>query len=97
MREVNQHNYLQIVPLIIDTPMYMHNPYVIQIKCWNTLFNMLAHVRKYQWMIVNLLKYIQHNKYEMILRKENELNNQKCICDQLYTLCVVSSMLNGFL
>lgn len=53
--------------------------------------------REHQWMIINLLKYIHHEKYEMILSKENAINTQKRLCDQLFTLCIAYYVLNGFL
>ena len=43
------------------------------------LLYIVAHIRKHSWMIVNQLKYMHHNKYE-ILSKENVLSTQK-FCD----------------
>ena len=64
IREVKQHSYLQTIQLTIDTPTYMHNPYVIQCQSnvRNSFLYMLALVRKHQWMVINIFKYINHNK-----------------------------------
>lgn len=83
--EVKQHNYLQIVHLTIDTPIYTHNPYLIRCQSndWVTVLYIATSDRKHTWIIVNQLKYIHHHKYE-ILREENTLSTHK-LCDEPFS------------
>lgn len=85
MREVQQDSYLQIVQLTLDTPTYSHNSYLIQCQSnvQMVLLYIVASIRKHTWMIINQLKYICHNKYE-ILSNENVLSTHK-LCNQPFS------------